>query len=62
MPAIWGFAGGNEAVAGAKVGHLWNYSLNTWGWEDSNGGGDSDCNDLVVQFDFTSTAGHQSLV
>ena len=33
-----------------------------WGWEDYNGGGDSDCNDLVVQFDFTSTAGHQSLV
>ena len=55
---FWGFAGGNEAVTGTKVGHLWNYGLNTWGWEDSNGGGDNDYNDLVVQFDFTSTAGH----
>ena len=30
------------------VGHLWNYGLNTWGWEDIRGGGDHDYNDLVV--------------
>ena len=40
------------------VGHLWNYGLNTWGWEDTYGGGDHDYNDLIVGIDFTSTAGH----
>ncbi len=39
------------------LGHLWNYGLNTWGWEDTAGGGDLDYNDLVVQLDFTSAAG-----
>ena len=39
-------------------GHLVNYGHNTWGWEDTNGGGDHDFNDLVVQLDFTSNAGH----
>jgi hypothetical protein len=40
------------------VGHLWNCGLNTWGWEDTYGGGDRDYNDMVVQLDFTSAAGH----
>jgi Ca2+-binding RTX toxin-like protein len=39
-------------------GHIVNYGHNTWGWEDTRGGGDRDFNDLVVQFDFTSSAGH----
>jgi hypothetical protein len=45
--------------------HLWNYGLNTWGWEDTYGGGDHDYNDLIVQIDFTSasaTAGWSSAV
>ncbi len=42
--------------------HVWNYGLNTYGWEDTFGGGDRDYNDLVVQLDFTSTAGHGYLV
>jgi len=53
-----GFAQANEMVAGQHVGHLWNYGLNTWGWEDTYGGGDHDYNDLIVGIDFTSTAGH----
>ena len=48
----------NEIVNGAPVGHLWNYGLNTWGWEDTYGGGDRDYNDMVVQLDFTSASGH----
>ena len=31
----WAFAHANETVAGQHVGHLWNYGLNTWGWEDT---------------------------
>jgi hypothetical protein len=53
----WAFAQGNEQVDGQNVGHLWNYAMNTWGWEDTFGGGDRDYNDLVVQLDFTSNAG-----
>jgi hypothetical protein len=51
---FWGFAAANETVGGAPVDHLWNYGLNTWGWEDLYGGGDRDFNDLVVQLDFSS--------
>ncbi len=54
----YAFAGAN--ADGAT--HLWNYGLNTFGWEDLYGGGDRDYNDLVVQLDFTSTAGHGYLV
>ena len=54
----WAFANANETVGGQQVGHLWNYGLNTWGWEDTFGGGDRDFNDLVVQLDFTSAHGH----
>lgn len=53
------------AFAGANadgVNHLWSYGLNTFGWEDLYGGGDLDYNDLVVQLDFTSAAGHGYLV
>ena len=44
------------------IAHLWNYGANTWGWEDTRGGGDHDFNDLLVQLDFTSAAGHGWLV
>ena len=53
----WAFAQANESMGGQPVGHLWNYGLNTWGWEDQRGGGDRDFNDLLVQFDFTSASG-----
>jgi hypothetical protein len=59
---FWGFAQANETVAGHKVGHLWNYGLNTWGFEDMVGGGDHDYNDLVFGLDFTSASGHAWLV
>src|SRR5262249_38157246 len=52
------FAEANEVVNGQHVGHLWNYGLNTWGWEDLPGGGDHDFNDLIVGLDFTSASGH----
>ena len=55
---FWAFANANEIVGGKSVNHLWNYGLNTYGWEDTFGGGDQDYNDLVVQLDFTSTYGH----
>lgn len=55
--SYWGFAQANERIKGVPVGHLWNYGLNTWGWEDLFGGGDRDFNDLIVQLDFTSAAG-----
>jgi len=54
----WGFSQGNADGAG----HLWNYGLNTWGWEDLYGGGDRDFNDLIVQLDFTSASGTGWLV
>ena len=58
----WAFSQANEQVGGQSVAHLWNYGLNTWGWEDTKGGGDHDFNDLVVQLDFTSASGHGWLV
>ena len=58
----YAFAQANETVDGTSVGHLWNYGLDTWGWEDLYGGGDRDYNDLVVQLDFTSASGHGWLV
>lgn len=54
---FYAFADANETAAGAPVSHLWNYGVNTWGWEDKYGGGDRDFNDLVVQLDFTSAFG-----
>jgi hypothetical protein len=59
---FWAFSQANEVVGGEHVAHLWNYGANTWGWEDLLGGGDRDFNDLVVQLDFTSTAGRGLLV
>jgi hypothetical protein len=58
----WAFAPANESVAGQKIGHLWSYGLNTWGWEDTHAGGDRDFNDLIVGLDFTSASGHGWLV
>jgi len=55
---FWAFSQAN--VDG--LGHLWNYGLNTWGWEDLVGGGDRDYNDLLVQIDFTSSHGSSLLV
>jgi hypothetical protein len=54
----WAFARANEKSHGEKVGHLWSYGLDTWGWESGSKGGDHDFNDLVVQIDFTSAYGH----
>ncbi|WP_159718368.1 DUF4114 domain-containing protein [Geminicoccus flavidas] len=54
---FFAFAQANEAVDGAPVNHLWNYGLNTWGWEDMKGGGDLDYNDIIVQLDFISATG-----
>ncbi len=54
----WGFADANETVGADHVTHLWSYGLNTYGFEDTAGGGDRDYNDLIVQLDFTSLTGH----
>jgi hypothetical protein len=51
--SFWAFSQANEDLTG----HLWSYGLNTWGWEDMEGGGDRDFNDLLVQLDFTSAYG-----
>ena len=59
---FWAFSQANEMVGGEHIAHLWNYGANIWGWEDLAGGGDRDFNDLVVQLDFTSTAGSGLLV
>lgn len=56
------FASANEQVAGQQVGHLWSYGQNTWGWEDTLGGGDRDFNDLIVGLDFTSAYGSGWLI
>ena len=56
------FSQANEIVGGQHVGHIWNYGLNTWGWEDAQGGGDRDYNDLIVGIDFTSAFGSGWLV
>ncbi|TAJ82527.1 M10 family metallopeptidase C-terminal domain-containing protein [Reyranella sp.] len=55
---FWAFGQANTDNAA----HLFNYGANTWGWEDTRGGGDYDFNDLIVQLDFTSAAGHGWLV
>ncbi|MEP9375900.1 DUF4114 domain-containing protein [Aquabacter sp. CN5-332] len=59
---FYAFTQANEQVGGQSVGHIWNYGLNTWGWEDLYGGGDQDFNDLVVQLDFTSASGSGYLI
>lgn len=58
----WGFSGGNELVNGQPVTHLWSYGANTFGFEDTYGGGDRDFNDLLVQLDLMSPAGSGLLV
>ncbi len=54
----WAFSQANPD----GLGHLWNYGVNTWGWEDTRGGGDHDFNDFLVLLDFTSSSGHSLLV
>lgn len=55
---FWVFSKANEkSSSGEGVTHLWNYGLNTWGWESTGGGGDRDYNDLIVGIDFTSLSG-----
>ncbi|MEP9380214.1 Ig-like domain-containing protein [Aquabacter sp. CN5-332] len=56
------FLQANEQANGASVNHVWNYGLNTWGWEDLYGGGDRDFNDLLVQMDFVSPAIHDTIM
>lgn len=53
-----GFTQGNETVGGQQIAHLMNYGSNTWGFEDTWGGGDHDFNDLIVQLDFNGAYGH----
>lgn len=36
--------------------------MNTWGFEDTWGGGDRDYNDMVIGLDFISSAGSGYLV
>jgi len=59
--STWATAVGATRQAMAGQGHLWNYGLNTWGWEDFFGGGDRDYNDVLVQSDFTSAYGDRLL-
>lgn len=55
--SYWAFSQGNGGTNA-----LFNYGFNTWGWDDRPVTGDHDFNDLVVQFDFVSTAGSGWLV
>lgn len=57
---FWSFTKANQSTDGRLAPHIWNYGLNTFGFED--GGGDNDYNDLIVGIDFTSTAGDGWLV
>lgn len=41
---------------------IYNYGFNTFGFEDRRAAGDNDFNDLIVQFDFTSTSGQGWLI
>ena len=59
---FFSFARANEKINGQDVAHLWNYGLNTWGFEDTWGGGDRDYNDMVIGLDFISSAGQGYLV
>lgn len=62
MHQMWAFSNQNERTNGAAVNHIYSYGLNTWGYEDTYGGGDHDFNDMVFQLDFTSASGHGYLV
>ncbi|MFO1162281.1 MAG: DUF4214 domain-containing protein [Reyranellaceae bacterium] len=55
----WAFSAANDLVDGQHPTALWNYGLNTWGWDTD---GDHDFNDLVVNLDFTSAYGQGYLV
>jgi subtilase family serine protease len=56
---FYSFAGANEQVNGQGVVHLMNYGANTWGWNDTSGGGSSAFNSMIVQLDFVGVAGSQ---
>ncbi|NDC37870.1 MAG: hypothetical protein EBZ48_07430 [Proteobacteria bacterium] len=59
---FWGFSGANESINGTNVTHIWNYGMNTFGFEDTYGGGDLDFNDAVVQLDYSSASGSKWLL
>ncbi|MBE7209865.1 MAG: hypothetical protein INR65_02510 [Gluconacetobacter diazotrophicus] len=60
---FWGFVNQNAGANGIDhLNRLYNYGMNTWGFEDGINGGDHDFNDVVFQLDFTSKAGHGLLV
>ena len=54
----WAFSQANPSGVTA----IFNYGLNTWGFDDRPITGDHDFNDLVVQIDYVSTAGQGLLV
>ena len=54
----WAFSQGNAGNTTA----IYSYGLNIWGYDDRPITGDHDYQDIVVQIDFTSTAGHSLLV
>ena len=58
--SFYGFADVNSADDRGAA-HLWNYAMNTWGWDDLSTAGTRDYTDLVVQLDFTSLAGSELL-
>lgn len=55
----WSFSQANTV---SNTSAIFAYGLNTWGFEDRPLTGDHDYQDLVVQLDFTSSAGHGLLV
>ena len=54
----WAFSQGNAGNTTA----IYSYGLNIWGYDDRPISGDHDYQDIVVQIDFTSTAGQGLLV
>jgi hypothetical protein len=45
----WAFAQANESVDNQPIGHIWNYGLDRWGWEDTKGRGRGPAGDLAVK-------------
>lgn len=61
--SFWAFTAANQSPGDSGVTHIFNYGLNTFGFEDQAGGGDHDYNDMIVGIDFTSaSADHKWLV
>lgn len=59
---FYGFAQANEIAQGAAANYICNYGFNTYGFEDTWGGGDLDFNDAIFQLDFSSASGNQYLL